>query len=179
MAVKIAGVFNASPCEIQDISGSGMRCSEADELPVGTLAEVSFVLPEEHAQLFRDTGERTIGMNATVKWCRKEASGRCTIGVEVLHIPEAVQQRFFTYLYHGLLSSVAIFRGVSDEAISALAGKIAAEVYRPGQVIVEEASPGTSFYMVSSGSVVRGSEHPLRSLLREPECDCGPLLARW
>jgi len=153
VGLSVAGECNGSPCEIHDMSTSGMRCSKARELPVGAVAEVAFALPEEYRQLFQDAEDRMVGINTRVKWCRKDESGTCTIGMEVLQIPEAAKQRFFTYLYHGLLRSVEIFRGVSDEAIRALAGKVSAEEYKPGDVIVEEGSPGTSLRVVSCGSV--------------------------
>jgi CRP-like cAMP-binding protein len=149
----VAGQVNGNPCEISDISRSGIRFRKADELPVGTEAEVAFALPEEYGQLFQDAEGQTVGMDTRVKWCRRDESGDWMIGVEVLHIPETGKQRFLTFLYHGLFKSLALFRGVSDEAICSLAGKVTTEVFQPGEVIVEEASPGTSLYIVSLGSV--------------------------
>ncbi len=151
--LSVQGEFDGSPCEIRDISRSGMRCSKGDEHEVGTVAEISFTLPEEYGQLFQHAEEHKIGLNTRVRWCRKDRTGKYIIGVEVLQIPEATQEQFFTYLYHGLLKSVPILRGVSDEVIRSLAGKVTAVAYRPGDVIVEEEAPGTYLYVVSSGSV--------------------------
>ena len=68
-------------------------------------------------------------------------------------MPPAMHLNISTFMYRRFLSSVPLFRTLSEEVIAALCKSVVPLVALKGQEIIKEGSAGTEMYMVMSGEV--------------------------
>jgi hypothetical protein len=92
---------------------------------------------------------------AVAEYCYELWSNRTAINTEQLFndVPPAMRMRLTAFLYGRLIANICLFRGLSEEIISALCN-IAKPVYiMPGQAVIREGQSGQEMYMILSGEL--------------------------